>query len=64
MFQNQILQTDTDGNLYLNDGKRKVWRMKGTAHDPKHVKHGGGGVMVRAFMADNRTSLLVHIDDD
>ncbi len=32
-------------NLYQNDGKKKVWRRLGTAHDPKHttssVKHGG-----------------------
>ncbi len=31
-------------NLYQNDGKKKVWRRLGTAHDPKHttssVKHG------------------------
>ncbi len=33
-------------NLYLSDGKAKMWRKKGTANDPKHtassVKHGGG----------------------
>ncbi len=32
-------------NLYQNDGKKKVLRRLGTAHDPKHttssVKHGG-----------------------
>ncbi len=32
-------------NLCQNDGKKKVWRKLGTAHDPKHtttsVKHGG-----------------------
>ncbi len=32
-------------NLYQNDGKKKVWRRLGTAHDPKHttssVKHDG-----------------------
>ncbi len=41
-------------NLYLSDGKAKVWRKKGTAKDPKHtassVKHGGGGVMACACM--------------
>ncbi len=31
-------------NLFLSDGKAKIW---GTAKDPKHasVKHDGGGVM-------------------
>ncbi len=32
-------------NLYQNDGKKKVWRRLGTAHDPNHTtssgKHGG-----------------------
>ncbi len=35
-------------NLYLSDGRAKVWRRKGTANDPKRtassVKHCGGGV--------------------
>ena len=49
-FWNNILWTDeTKINLYQNDGKRRVWRWKGTAHDPKHttssVKHGGGSFM-------------------
>ncbi len=49
-FWNNILWTDeTKINLYQSDGKRRVWRRKGTAHDPKHttssVKHGGGSVM-------------------
>ncbi len=44
-FWNNILWTDeTKINLYQRDGKRRVWRRKGTAHDPKHttssVKHG------------------------
>ncbi len=43
-FWNNILWTDeTNINLYQSDGKRRVWRRKGTAHDPKHttssVKH-------------------------
>ena len=67
-FWNNILWTDeTKINLYQNDGKRRVWRRKGTAHDPKHttssVKHGGGGVMVSACMAANGTGSLVFIDD-
>uniref|UniRef100_A0A8C5MUE3 Transposase Tc1-like domain-containing protein n=1 Tax=Leptobrachium leishanense TaxID=445787 RepID=A0A8C5MUE3_9ANUR len=49
-FWNKILWTDeTKINLYQSDGKRRVWRRKGTAHDPKHttssVKHCGGRVV-------------------
>uniref|UniRef100_A0A8C5PQS4 Transposase n=1 Tax=Leptobrachium leishanense TaxID=445787 RepID=A0A8C5PQS4_9ANUR len=54
-------------NLYQSDGKRRVWRRKGTAQDPKHttssVKHGGGSVMAWACMAANGTGSLVFIDD-
>lgn len=67
-FWNNILWTDeTKINLYQSDGKRRVWRRKGTAHDPKHttssVKHGGGSVMAWACMAANGTGSLVFIDD-
>ncbi len=63
-----ILWTDeTKINLYQSDGKRRVWRRKGTAHDPKHttssVKHGGGSVMAWACMAASGTGSLVFIDD-
>ncbi len=56
MFWNQILWTDeTNINLYQTDGKKKVWRKKGTAHDPKHtpssVKHGGSSVLAWACLA-------------
>ena len=66
-FWNNILWTDdTKINLYQSDGKRRVWRRKGTAHDPKYttssVKH-GGSVMVWACMAANGTGSLVFIDD-
>lgn len=52
-FWNNILWTDeTKINLYQSDGKTRVWRTKGTAHDPKHttssVKHGAGSVMAWA----------------
>ncbi len=54
-------------NLYLSDGKAKVWRQKGTANDPKHtassVKHGGGGVMAWACMAASGTASLNFTDD-
>ncbi len=45
-FWKSILWTaEIKTNLYQNDGKNKVWRRLGTAHDPKHitasVKHGG-----------------------
>ena len=66
-FRNNMLWTDeTKINLYQNDGKRRVWRRKGTAHDPKHttssVKQGGGSVMAWACMAANGTGSLVFID--
>ncbi len=54
-------------NLYLSDGKTKVWRKKGTVNDPKHtassVKHGGGGVMACAYMAVSGTGPLNFNDD-
>uniref|UniRef100_A0A8C5MV28 Transposase Tc1-like domain-containing protein n=1 Tax=Leptobrachium leishanense TaxID=445787 RepID=A0A8C5MV28_9ANUR len=67
-FWNKIQWTDeTKINLYQGDRKRRVWRRKGTAHDPKHttssVKHGGGSVMAWACMAANGTGSLVVIDD-
>ncbi len=67
-FWNNILWTDeTKINLYQSDGKRRVWRRKETAHDPKHttssVKHGGGSVMAWACMAASGTGSLVFIDD-
>ncbi len=54
-------------NLYLSDGKAKMWRKKGTANDPKHtafsVKHGGGGVIAWACMAVSGTGPLIFTDD-
>ena len=42
-------------NLYQSDGKAKICRKEGYAHDPKHmsssVKHSGGSVMAWAGMA-------------
>ncbi len=56
MFWNKILWTDeTNINLYQTDGKKKVRRKKGTAHDPKHtttsVKHGGSSVLAWTCLA-------------
>ena len=67
-FWNTFLWTDeTKINLYQSDGKAKVWRKKGTAHDPKHtsssVKHGGGNVMAWACMAASGTGSFIFIDD-
>lgn len=67
-FWKKVLWTDeTKINMYQSDGKRKVWRKKRHAHDPKHttssVKHGGGGVMAWACMAASGTGSLVFIDD-
>ncbi len=54
-------------NLYLSDGKAKMWRKKGTANNPKHtassVKHGGGVVMAWACMAVSGTGPLIFTDD-
>ncbi len=67
-FLNCVLWTDeTQINLYLTDGKAKVWRKKGTANDPKHttssVKHGGGAIMVWTCMAVSGTDPL-NVNDD
>ena len=67
-FWNNIIWIyETKINLYQNDGKRRVLRREGTAHDPKHptssVKHGGDSVMAWACMAANGTGSLVFIDD-
>ena len=45
----------------------KVWRKKGSAHDPNHasssVKHGGGSVMAWTCMAASGVGSLILIDD-
>ncbi len=54
-------------NLYLSDGKAKMWRKEGNAKDPKHtassVKHGRGDVMAWACMAVSGTGPLICTDD-
>ena len=66
-WKNILWANETKINLYHSDGKRRVWRRKGTAHDPKHttssVKHGDGSVMAWACMAASGTGSLVFIDD-
>ena len=58
---------ETKINLYQSDGKARVWRKKGSAHDPKHtsssVKHGGGSVMIWDCMAASGVGSLIFIDD-
>ncbi|CAJ0938076.1 unnamed protein product, partial [Ranitomeya imitator] len=67
-FWKSILWTDeTKINLYQNDGKKKVWRRKGTAHDPRHttssVKHGGGNIQPNAAKLIGRR-FIVQMDND
>ena len=54
-------------NLYQSYGMAKMWRNKGSAHDPKHtsssVKHTGGSVMAWACMAASGVGSLIFIDD-
>lgn len=28
---------ESETNLYQNDGKRNIWRMRKTGNDPKHI---------------------------
>lgn len=53
--------------MYQTEGKRKVWRRKGRAQDPKSptsaVKHGGGSVVAWPGMAASGTGSLVFIED-
>lgn len=67
-FWEKVLWTDeTKINFYQSDGKAKIWRREGTAHNPKNttssVKHGGGSIMAWACMAASGTGSLVFIDD-
>ncbi|KAJ7324888.1 hypothetical protein JRQ81_017908 [Phrynocephalus forsythii] len=63
-FWNNILWTDEINiNLYQSDGKRRIWKRKGTAQDPNYttssVKYGGSSVMAWACMAASGTGSLV-----
>ena len=54
-------------NLYQSDGKAKVWRKKGSAHNLKHtsssVQHGGGSVMASPCISASGVGSLIFIDD-
>ena len=52
-------------NLNQKDGRRKVWKRVGTAHDPKHIvcQYDGGSIMAWACMAANGTGSIMFIDD-
>ena len=54
-------------NPFQSDGKPKVLKKKGSAHDPKQtsssVKHGGRSVMAWTCMADSGVGSLIVIDD-
>lgn len=45
-YQCQRIQSREE---WRHDGKRKLWRRRETAHDPKHTspsaKHGGGNII-------------------
>ena len=65
-FWKMVFWTDqTQMNLHQSDGKKKVWRPKGSAQDPKHssssVEH--GGVMVWACTAATGSGPLIFTDD-
>ena len=66
---NKVLWADeTKMNLYKRDGNPKVWREKGSAHDPKRtsspVKRVGGGVMAWARTAASLMGSLIIIGGD
>uniref|UniRef100_A0AAQ5XE21 Transposase Tc1-like domain-containing protein n=1 Tax=Amphiprion ocellaris TaxID=80972 RepID=A0AAQ5XE21_AMPOC len=67
-FWDRVLWTDeTKRNLYQSNGKAKVWRKKGSAHDPKHtsssVKHSGGNIIAWACTASSGMGSLIYIAD-
>ena len=67
-FWNKVSRTEeTKINLDQSDGPAKVWRKKGSAHDPKHrsvsVKHGVESVMAWACIAATGVGSLIFIDD-
>lgn len=61
-----IFSDESKFNLRYSDGKLKVWREPGRAHDQKYVvptvKFGGGSVMVWACFSYNGVGKLVFID--
>ncbi|GFW47589.1 transposable element Tc1 transposase [Trichonephila clavipes] len=69
-FWNEVIFSDESKfNIFGSDGRRMVSRKPNTSHYPKHtiptvkhVKHGGGSVMVWGCMATSGVGKLVFID--
>lgn len=65
-WDNWIFTDESKYNISGSDGRRRVWREKNRALDPKNmtgtVKHGGGNVMVWGCMSANGVGNLHFID--
>lgn len=65
-WKSVIFSDESKFNIFGSDGKKMVWRKKGTALAEKNllptVKHGGGHVMVWGCMSSNGVGKLHFID--
>lgn len=65
-WENWIFTDESKYNISGSDGRRRVWREKNRALDPKNmtgtVKHGGGSVMVWGCMSANGVGNLHFIN--